>query len=166
MSAVFVAVYLAAIVAANLSVATFGPSVTIVNAFLLIGLDLTLRDRLHDQWKGRGLVLRMGALIAVGGLLSWLGNGAAGPIALASTVAFSLAAIADALVYALLGERTRLVRVNGSNVVSSAVDSLVFPTLAFGGFMPAIVIGLFAAKVAGGFLWSLILAVPQRRRAA
>jgi hypothetical protein len=162
----YVAAYLAAIVAANLSVATFGPSVTIVNAFLLIGLDLTLRDRLHDAWEGRELVLRMGVLIAVGGLLSWLVNGAAGPIALASTVAFSLAAIADALIYAVLGERSRPVRVNGSNVVSSAVDSLVFPTLAFGGFLPFIVLGQFAAKVAGGFVWSVILAVPQRRRAA
>lgn len=169
----YVAAYLAAIVAANLSVATFGPSVTIVNAFLLIGLDLTLRDRLHDQWRVRDgmdrryrLPWRMGALIAVGGALSWLVNGAAGPIAFASTVAFSLAAIADAVVYHLLRHQAFLTRANGSNVVSSGIDSLVFPTLAFGGFLPLIVLGQFAAKVAGGFVWSVILAVPQRRRAA
>lgn len=166
MNGPYVALYLAAIVAANLSVATFGPSVTIVNAFLFIGFDLTARDRLHEHWEGRQLVARMAALIAVGGLLSWLVNGAAGPIALASTVAFTLAAIVDGLVYALLGERTRLVRINGSNVVSAAVDSLTFPTLAFGGFLPLIVLGQFAAKVAGGLVWSLILAVPVRRRAA
>jgi len=37
------------------------------------------------------------------------------------------------------------------------VDSLLFPTLAFGAVMPAIIAGQFFAKVAGGFFWSLIL---------
>jgi hypothetical protein len=50
--------------------------------------------------------------------------------------------------------------------VSSAVDSLVFPTIAFGAILPLTVLGLFLAKLAGGFIWSLILAVPVRRRAA
>lgn len=166
MSRVLVALYLAAIVAANLSVAAFGPGVTVVNAFLLIGLDLTVRDRLHDAWDGRGLWVRMAVLIAAGGAISYLLNRDAGQIALASTVAFVVAGALDAAVYALLGDRVRMVRVNGSNVVSSAADSLIFPTLAFGGFLPLIVLGQFVAKVAGGFLWSLILAVPLRRRPA
>jgi hypothetical protein len=161
-----VALYLAAIVAANLSVATFGPNVTIVNAFLLIGLDLTLRDRLHEAWRGRWLVPKMALLIAVGGAISYALNAGAGPIALASTVAFAAAASLDAVAYALLEPYRRLVRINGSNVVGAAADSLIFPTLAFGSLMPAIVLGQFAAKVAGGFLWSLILAVPLRRRPA
>jgi hypothetical protein len=59
-----VALYLAAIVAANLSVAAFGPGVTIVNAFALIGLDLSTRDALHDRWRGRWLLARMALLIA------------------------------------------------------------------------------------------------------
>ena len=161
-----VALYLVAIVAANLSVAYFGPAVTVVNAFLFIGLDLTLRDRLHEAWSGRQLVLRMGLLIAAGGAISYLLNASAGPIALASTVAFAVAAALDGLTYSLLGDRARLVRINGSNVVGAAADSLIFPTLAFGSLIPAIVLGQFVAKVAGGFVWSLILAVPVRRRAA
>ena len=44
-AAVFV--YAAAMILANLSVATFGPWVSLINAFLLIGLDLALRDWLH-----------------------------------------------------------------------------------------------------------------------
>lgn len=159
-----VVLYLAAIVAANLSVAAFGPSVVVVNAFLLIGLDLTLRDRLHDEWRGRWLP--MVALIATGGALSYLLNRDAAQIALASTVAFTLSAGLDALTYALLGDRARLLRVNGSNVVGAAADSLLFPTLAFGAFLWPIVLGQFAAKVAGGFLWSLVLAVLVRRRPA
>lgn len=166
MTSAFVAIYLAAIVVANLTVAAFGPSVTIINAFWLIGLDLTVRDRLHDRWERNQLALRMAALIAVGGAISWLLNRDAGQIALASTVAFVISAALDATVYALLAGHPRMVRVNGSNVAGAAADSLLFPTIAFGSLLPLIVLGQFAAKVAGGFLWSLVLAVPLRRRAA
>lgn len=159
----FVLIYLAAIVAANLSVAAFGPSVTVVNAFLLIGLDLTTRDRLHDAWKGRGLWPRMALLVATGGAISYVLNRDAGQIALASTVAFCVSASLDAAAYALLEDSPRQVRVNGSNIVSAGADSLLFPTIAFGGFLPLVVIGQFAAKVAGGFIWSLILAWRPRR---
>ena len=54
-----------------------------------------------------------------------------------------------------------MVRVNGSNVFSAAVDSAVFPTLAFGVFLPWVILGQFAAKVAGGFVWSMILEAQQ-----
>lgn len=155
--AFLIALYLVAIVAANLLVTAFGPSVAIIGAFLFIGLDLTTRDRLHEAWRGRNLWLRMLALIAAGSLLSYALNRDAGPIALASFVAFLLAGLADALTYHLLRERAYLVKVNGSNVIGAAVDSLVFPTLAFGGLLPVIVLGQFVAKVAGGMLWSFVL---------
>jgi len=150
--------YLVAIVMANLLVTWFGPSVVIVNAFLFIGLDLTARDKLHEQWQHKHLWSKMALLIGVGSTLSWLLNRNAGPIALASFVAFACAGIADALVYHLLRDKAKMLKINGSNVVSAAIDSLVFPTLAFGSFMPLIVLGQFAAKVAGGFLWSLVIA--------
>lgn len=153
----YVFLYLFAIIAANLSVAHFGPSSTIINAFLFIGLDLTSRDKLHEAWHGRGLVWKMGVLIAVGSLLSWVLNRNAGQIALASFIAFACAATVDTLIYHLLHERNYLVKVNGSNIFSAAADSIIFPTLAFGTFMPWIVLGQFAAKVGGGFIWSLVL---------
>ena len=152
-----VATYLAAIVTANLAVARFGPGSSIIIAFLLIGLDLTLRDRLHDSWRGNGLAWRMGLLIATGGAISYLVNVDAGRIAIASTVAFAGAATVDAIVYHMLGHRPFMVRANGSNVPAAAVDSILFPTIAFGSFLPWIVLGQFAAKVGGGFLWSLVL---------
>ena len=129
----------------------------IVNAFLLIGLDLSTRDVLHEAWHHRGLVWKMGVLIATGGAITWALNHDAGRIAVASTLAFSLAAATDAVIYSVLFKRRRLVKMNGSNIASAAVDSLVFPTVAFGVLMPWIVLGQFAAKVAGGFLWSLVL---------
>jgi queuosine precursor transporter len=159
----YVVMYLAAVILANLSVAAFGPSVAIVNAFLFIGLDLTARDHLHDAWRGNNLLPKMAGLIAAGSILSWLLNRDAGTIALASFLAFAAAATVDALVYHQLGEYPRWLRINGSNVPSAAVDSLVFPTLAFGGFLPGIVLGQFLAKTLGGFVWSLVFRWIDRR---
>ena len=156
-----IALYLVAIVAANLLVTLFGPAVAIVNAFLFIGLDLTTRDALHEAWQGRGLLPKMAILIAMGSLISWLLNRNAGPIALASFVAFAVSASLDAIVYGLLGRRDYLVRINGSNIVGAAADSLIFPALAFGGLLPWIVLGQFVAKVAGGALWSWVLAPAE-----
>ncbi len=154
--------YGAAMVCANLSIAAFGPWVSPINSFLFIGLDLSLRDHLHDRWRGDRLWPRMLALIVGAGLVSWLLNPAAGKIALASVAAFIAAGIADAVAYHRLRDRPYLQRTNGSNAVGAAVDSFLFPTLAFGGFLPHIVALQFAAKFSGGLVWSLVL----RRRVA
>lgn len=152
-----VAAYLFAIVAANLLVARFGPGISILNAFLFIGLDLSSRDALHERWQRGQLMWKMAALAGAGSLLSWLLNRGAGRIALASAVAFGTAAVVDAVVYHLVRRSPRLTRMNASNSVSAAVDSLVFPTLAFGGFMPLITFGQYVAKVGGGAIWAWVL---------
>jgi hypothetical protein len=162
---VLIAVYLAAIVAANLTIARFGPSATVITSFLFIGLDITTRDRLHENWRGKRLWLKMAALIAGGSLLSWLLNARAGQVAAASFVAFAASGAADALAYHALRDRPWIWKTNGSNVVSAAVDSLIFPTLAFGAILPWVVAGQFIAKVAGGGLWALLLGFRRRARA-
>jgi hypothetical protein len=150
-------IFVAAIATANLIVAWLGPWVSPINAFVLIGLDLSLRDYLHDKWRNE--LWRMGLLIAGAGVLSYLLNPAAGRIAIASTVAFTVASTFDALVYHGLIDRKWLVRSNGSNVAGAAADSIAFPLIAFGLFPGvAAVIGLqFVAKVSGGAVWSLAL---------
>lgn len=152
-----VGMYLAAIVGANLLVAAFVPAITIVNAFVFIAFDLTSRDKLHEAWHHNGLIWKMATLIASGSVLSYVLNASAGPIALASFVAFGVSAVLDTIVYAWLGQRSYLVKVNGSNIVSAAADSIIFPTMAFGGFLPWIVVGQFAAKVLGGAIWGYVL---------
>lgn len=152
-----IALYCLAIVAANLSVAAFGPWVSPINSFLLIGLDLSLRDRLHDRWQGRGLWWRMLLLISGAGAISYALNPAAGMIAVASVASFILAGLADAVVYHGLRNKAWMVRANGSNVAGAGVDSVAFPTIAFGSVMPEIIALQFAAKLGGGFVWSLIL---------
>jgi len=153
---ILITIYLVAIVAANLLTATFGPKMSIINAFVFIGLDLTTRDYLHEVWR-KGLWRKMAALIFSGSLLSWLINNDAGMIAVASFSAFAAAGIVDTVIYQWLKKRPFMVRVNGSNVFSSIADSLVFPTIAFGGFMPFVTLGQIAAKIVGGFMWSFIL---------
>jgi queuosine precursor transporter len=148
-----IAVYIAAMVTANLLVWWLGPWFSPINAFLLIGLDLTLRDVMHDRltkWQMLGVVL-------AGGALTWLLNPSAGHIAMASAVAFTASAVADWLAYTALRSKPWMVRANGSNLVGAAVDSALFPTLAFGAFMPHIVALQFVAKVAGGAVWSVLL---------
>lgn len=162
----YVALYLVGIVLANLIVTAYGPAVAVVTAFFFIGLDLTARDQLHDAWRGDKLMPKMAALIAAGSLLSWLLNRDSGQVALASFVAFAAAATVDTVAYQLLGSYPRWLRVNGSNVPSAAVDSLIFPTLAFGSILWAVTLGQFVAKVAGGFVWSLIFRWWDGRKTA
>ena len=161
---IYVAMYLIAIVAANLSSAKFGPGASIINAFLFIGLDLTSRDKLHEAWGGKCLWPKMFALIVTGSLISWLLNRNAGSIAIASLVAFGCAGLIDAAVYQFLHDKAWMVKVNGSNVFSALADSIIFPTIAFGSFMPLIVVGQFLAKTLGGFLWSILLKGKQHDR--
>jgi hypothetical protein len=156
-----VGVYLAAIVAANWSVTEWGPQAAIYNAFLLIGLDLVTRDRLHDAWAGRMLWPKMGALIGAGSALSYL-LGSSGRIAVASCVAFACAATLDAVIYQLSRRLAWLERSNLSNIAGAGADSIAFQTIAFGWAFPFI-FAQFVAKVAGGLVWSLIL---NRRKLA
>lgn len=147
----YVFLYLGAIVAANLLIAHFGPSAAYAVAFLFIGLDLTTRDRLHEAWRGRNLTRNMGLLILTGSALTLALNAAAWRIAAASVVAFAVAATVDTITY----HRTRSIM--QSNAWSAAFDSLLFPTIAFGSFLPLVTLGQFVAKVLGGFVWSLLL---------
>lgn len=167
MTVLLVIVYLAAITAANLAVAWFGPAAAPWIALVLIGLDLTCRDVLHDRWT-HGRTWKMAGLILGGSAASWGINQVAldipnvGRVAAASAVSFLLASSADWLVYQLAQRRPWWQRVNGSNVVGALVDSLAFLPLAFGQVLPGPMAGQFVAKVAGGFGWSLLLARLRR----
>lgn len=154
---IYAGIYIVALVAANLLVAWLGPWFSLINAFILIGLDFSLRDKIHDLWEGNNLALKMGGLISLASIISYGLNPATGMIAFASLAAFTLSMVADSFAYHYLKDYKHSVRVNGSNIAGSAVDSLIFPTIAFGGLMLEIVALQFLAKVFGGFIWSKIL---------
>jgi len=146
------AVYALAMTLANLSIAEFGKIAIPINAFLLIGLDLALRDWLHVRVKA----WQMAALIAFSGAMTYALNPAAGHIAIASACAFMAAALADWAVFARM-RGSWMMRANGSNVAGALVDSIVFPAMAFGGLDPLIVAQMFIAKVAGGAMWAWLI---------
>lgn len=155
-----IAAYLAAIVAANLVIAA-APAAVIPVGLILVGLDLVARDRLHDRWATAGpagLAVRMAALIAAGGAISYALNADAGRIALASVVAFTAAATVDSVAYQLLAGRAPRNRSTLSNVPAALVDSVLFLALAFPGPTPWALVGAqFAAKAIGGAAWAAVL---------
>lgn len=158
-----IAVYALAMTVANLSIAHFGPWVSPINAFLLIGLDLALRDWLHMRLTFK----QMFALILASGGLTFALNPSAQHIVVASAAAFTVAALIDWQVFRKLAG-SWLRRSVGSNAVGAAVDTLVFSSLAFVILSPApksvdavlatIVATQFLAKLAGGTLWAILLA--------
>jgi len=153
---IFVGIYLVAIILANLVVTYFGVNSVYLVAFILIGLDITARDFLHEFWTV-GKWWKLGLLILVGSFISWLLNKDVGMVAVGSCIAFGVAAILDTLSYHLLRDRSYLIKVNGSNLVSALADSILFLSIAFGEFMPVIILLQYGSKVLGGFVWSLLL---------
>lgn len=144
--------YILAIVAANTFASLFGPSVTIVNAFVFIGLDMAIRDYLHDLYDEP--LKPMFILVGIGSLCSYLSN--AGMIAIASAVSFLIANSADTSIYHYLRKQSWVHRSLKSNIAASGIDSLLFPLIAFGSFMPTIVAGQWIAKIAGGIVFTVI----------
>lgn len=145
--------YLCGLVAANTAIGIFGPWVSPIGAFLFIGLDLTLRDVLHMRvgWAS-SFVLTLAA-----SLVSYCVNPSSSAIAVASSVSFLVAGVVDLVVFKSLFHRGALPAVAGSNLSSSIIDSLVFPLLAFGVFMPGVTFMQMLAKVVGGMLWFFML---------
>jgi hypothetical protein len=154
---IYVLVFLVSVVIANLTIGWLGPKATPFVAFVLIGLDLSMRDKIHEAWHGDKLWLKMAGLIAASGVITYLLNRNAGMIALGSVVAFMAAMGSDALVYEALFHKKRIMKMNASNVVSAAVDTILFVWIAFGVFMWKIMILQYLAKTLGGLVWSVIL---------
>ena len=145
-------VYAISMTLANLSIATFGVWVSPINAFLFIGLDLALRDWLQMRIKA----WQMAGLIAASGVITYALNPSAGMIAIASAASFTLAATVDWAVFSKVAG-SWFKRANASNVAGAAVDSIAFPTIAFGVLMPEIIAMQFGAKVFGGGIWAYLL---------
>ena len=167
MLTIAILIYAAAMTVANLTITHFGPWVSPINAFLLIGLDLALRDWLHMRLRP----WQMLALIGASGALTYALNPSAQHIVIASAAAFTLAALVDWQAFTrLTGSWLR--RSLGSNVVGAVVDTTVFSALAFWLLSPApkplevvaqIAALQLAAKLAGGALWAWALSRTAQR---
>lgn len=158
MTKLLVIAYIAAIAAANVLVGHYGPWVTPYTAFMLIGLDLSSRDRLQDLMKEHRRV-KMLALICAGSVVAYAADPSVQKIAEASAISFAAASSVDWLVYSRLraSGRSWLARSNTANLFGAAIDSSLFPTLAFGVWLWPVVFAQFTAKIAGGLLWSVVI---------
>lgn len=145
--------YIAALCAANYLVFIFGPWWSIINSFVLIGFDFIVRDKLHERLG----LNKISLIVIVAAVLSYLINPAGGMIAVASGISFLMASLTDGFIYQRLIKRKWVVKSNASNIAASAVDSILFPIIAFGSFMPWIIAGQFLTKIFGGFVWSFLL---------
>ncbi len=157
-----IALYLAAIVAANQIITVHGPAAVLYVGAGLIAFNLVARDALHDAFDDHRL-LKMAALIATGAILSYILNADAARIALASGAAFAASEAVDALAYHAMRWRPWMERCNTSNVLSATVDTLVFFQLAFGSVPIGLAFAQVCAKVAGGVVYSLAM---ERRHGA
>ena len=153
----YVLIFLGAIVSANLVLYFFGPVPwAMVNGFIFIGLDFVIRDKLHEIWETH-LWKRMLGLIFTGSAISVFFNLGALQIAVASFIAFLVAGMVDAVIYHALKGKRWLIKSNASNAGGSIADSILFPTIAFGAFMPEIILGQIVSKFFGGVLWSFLI---------
>lgn len=151
-------IYVVALCLANVLVFWLGPWWSIVNSFLLIGLDFVIRDSLHEKLG----LFRVSGLAVAAGVISYAINPAGGAIAIASCTSFVIASLGDGFVYQSLIKRPWSAKSNASNTAAAAIDSLLFPWIAFGTLMPQIVLAQFFAKVLGGFLWSMIIPLMRK----
>lgn len=152
---IWLALYVASIVAANLTLAAVGLvpvgfGLVAPAGVLWAGAALTLRDLVQER-LGRHAVL---VAIVAGAALSWL---VAPSFAAASAVAFLASELADLAAYTPLRRRGYwLVAVAGSNTVGLVADSVLFLWLAFGSldFLAGQVVGkAYATAATVALLW-------------
>lgn len=148
-----VLIFGATISLANLIVWASGdwaPWVSLVCAFVLVGLDMVIKDALQDRW---GVSWRLLLMIAGGGVAGLLAPGSA-RICAASVAAFTVSALVDVAVFAALAQSPR--RYVASNAASALVDSSLFLWLGLGVFgWP--VLAQTITKIAGAALWQRLL---------
>jgi hypothetical protein len=152
----YLAGYIATIIAANWAVAAFG---LVPVGFGLLGpagvyfagLAFTLRDLTQDRLGRRWTLVA----ILVGAALSALVSPS---LAIASGIAFLFSELADFAVYTPLRDKHWLGAVALSNVVGLIIDSALFLWLAFGSleFLPGQIVGkLWMTLLAVAALWEL-----------
>jgi uncharacterized PurR-regulated membrane protein YhhQ (DUF165 family) len=155
--------YVAAVIAANVLTSRYGMvpvglGLTVTAGTYAAGAALLARDVVQDTAGRRRVLLA----IAAAGLLSWATASPA--IALASTVAFTIAELLDMAIYTPLRRRGWARAVIVSNTVGGLADTAVFLTLARLPLTPGSLTGQMVGKVA----WATLLpvaAVTLARRA-
>lgn len=152
-----ISLYLFAFVLSNFIVLWFGAQGLIFTALFLIPFDFVMRCMFHEQWKGVELIIKLGALVMVASLLTYLINAQSQNIALGSMFGFISAQIVAGIFYQLAISRSYLLKVNGSDLVGILFDSVVFQLVAFNFINLNITITQTILKFFGGLFWYWII---------
>lgn len=171
---VCVALFISVMAAANLAIAAFGPWFLPVTAFVSVGVSMVCRDYLHDVWSEYrgGFWVRMFGMVVAAAVLAFLLDASAGMVAFASVCAIVGSTLIETAAFTALIRQRWLIRSNGSSILGSFGDSIIFPLVAFGvggvdGFL-LLVLTQTATKSLGGVFWSVVFRYtlnPDKRRA-
>ena len=99
----------------------------------------------------------MGLLIFTGSLITYVFNSQSKNIAIASFLAFCISNFIDFFIYKIYYKSHWYIKSNTSNIFGSLTDSIIFTMIAFGSFMPMIIIGQTISKIVGGLMWTFLL---------
>lgn len=152
-----ISLYLIAFVLSNFIILWFGPKGLIFTSLFLIPFDFIMRCMFHEQWKGKELILKLGALVFTSSLLTYLINRHSLNIALGSMFGFISAQIAAGIFYQLFIKKSYFVKVNGSDTIGIVFDSIIFQLVAFNLISLDIMISQVVLKFIGGLFWYWIL---------
>jgi len=157
MQALKISIYLIAFTLANFIVLWYGDVGLIFTALFLIPFDFVMRCMFHEQWKGVELILKLGALVCVSSLITYLINQDAQHIAFASIGGFISAQIVAGIFYQSFIKQSFFIKVNGSDAIGIIFDSLVFQIIAFRIITPYITASQIFLKMVGGLFWYWII---------
>lgn len=157
MQVIKISLYLLAFVLANFIVLYFGKVGLIFTALFLIPFDFVMRCLFHEQWKGVELILKLGLLVGVASILTYVINKDAANIALGSVFGFVSAQFIAGVFYQSVINKSYFIKVNGSDAIGIFFDSLVFQFVAFSSIDPIITISQFTLKIIGGLFWYWVI---------
>lgn len=157
MQVIKISLYLLAFIFSNFIVLWFGARGLIFTALFLIPFDFVIRCLFHEQWKGKELIVKLGSLVAIASLFTYLINQEAKNIALGSMFGFISAQIIAGVFYQINIKQSYFLKVNGSDVLAIISDSIVFQLVAFSFINFDITLSQTILKIVGGLFWYWII---------
>jgi hypothetical protein len=148
-----ISIYLLAFIFANFIVLWFGKVGLVFTALFLIPFDFVMRCMFHEQWKGLELIIKLGSLVIIAGIATYLINSDSQNIAIGSSVGFIFAQVIAGIFYQLAIKKSYFIKVNGSDAFGIIADSVFFQIIAFGAIDINITISQIILKIIGGLFW-------------
>lgn len=149
--------YIIMFIVANFLVLKFGKIGIFIASSVFIPFDFVIRCYFQEKWNGRQLIFKMGGLILIASIISFLMNYQVKNIAIASFFSFLISQTMAAFIYQNLKQKSYLIKVNGSDFIAIITDSIIFQWIAFNIVLFEITATQVLIKTIGGIFWYFIL---------